>query len=180
MATLNAARVLAGLVVTVPESAIGRHSPHSVAELGGALARAVDEWVRRERLGYYPPLDFIQSRGGLDEDLVDVLEQLAWLSAGLAQQEIRSRLRPLFAGVRFKSVQTVAYGMPPVRPGQNNALRRLAGHYTPNRLRLDLEVTLFRRAAGDEQLTAYVRRVCYRHLREPFADVEVGNVINLE
>lgn len=180
MAGLHTVKAVLSATVVVPDLIFERHSgfcPHRVAE---QLAEQLDAYARQESLGYYPALEYARDRGGVDEQLVAGLDQLIWLATSLVREELRSRLRPLFASVQIQSMQAVAYSMPQVRPGQANAARRLAEHLTANRARFDLLLALLRKSADSEGLESYIKRVSHRHLSQAFDTIEIANVKVLE
>ena len=180
MAGLHATKLILSARVGIPDSVFERHSPYCPRDIGRQLAQQVDACVRRESLGYYPALDYFQEHELLDEQLLAVLDQLTWLGTSLVRDEIRLRLRPLFASVQVQSMQALAYSMPQVRPSQVNALQRLEQHLTPNQARFELLLTLFRKAAGSENLDSYVERVAYRHLQQVFDSIDIANIKILE
>ncbi len=180
MPVLQAYKATVSAVVQVPAAAIARRSPHSPAQVGAALARAVDAWVRKENPGYYPALGFFAGRDVLPAGAVEALDQLAWLATGLVREETQARLRPIFAGVSFQSVQALAYSMPPARPHQPGALNRLATHYTPDRVKFNLRVTLFKRSIQSDEVCAFARQVVYRHLKPAFERIEITSVTSVE
>lgn len=163
-------------VAVVPESVFERHSPYMPRQLGGMLAEAVCDYVQQNDLGYYPALDYFHDKQLLRPDLLDALEQLAWLAASLTREEVRVKLRPLYSGVAFQSVQVVAYSMPQVRPNQTHALARLAEHYTPNSVKFDLMLTLLRKNAENDNLSSFIRQASFRHLEESFDLVDINTV----
>lgn len=176
MAGLRALQAVLSATVQVPDAAFERHSPFSPQDIGAQLATQIDAYVRSASLGYYPALDYFQKEALLDASLFEILDQLAWLGTSLVREEVRSRLRPLFASVQVRSMQAVAYSMPQVRPGQADAVQKLAQHLTPNRARFDLLLTVLRRQAEVENLDSYVERIAWRHLSDAFDTIEIGNV----
>lgn len=180
MPGIRAFKATVSAVVRVPAAAIERHSPHSPAQIGALVAQAVDAWVRAERLGYYPALGFFEGRNILPDGAIEALDQLAWLATSLVREETQARLRPIFAGVSFQSVQALAYSMPLVRPHQPGALARLAAHFTPDQVKFNLLVTLFRRSLQDNEVCAFARQVVYRHLEPAFERIEITSVTSVE
>lgn len=176
MAGLNAVKAVLSATVDIPDSAFDQRSPFNPHRVGEQLAQQIEACARAESLGYYPALDYCGDRGALDSALVEVLEQLVWLGTSLVREEVRKRLRPFFASVQIRSMQSTVYSMPPVRRSQADALRQLVRHLTPNRARFDLLLTVFRKQAGNGRIDAYVENVVYRHLNESFAQVETGGV----
>lgn len=180
MPALRALKATVTAVVRLAPAALQRHSPHAAADVGAVLAREVDAWVQNEKLGYYPALGFFEGRDLLSAGAVDALDQLAWLATSLVREEAQARLRPIFAGVSFQSVQALAYSMPPVRPHRPGAPDRLAAHYTPDRVKFTLRVTLFRRSVGNDGVCAFARQAVYRHLQPAFERIEITSVTSVE
>jgi hypothetical protein len=180
LSKLHIVRAVVGATAQVPDSVFERHSPFDPHTVGEQLTEQVIERVRDASLGYYPALDYLRERGMLDTGLLDVVDQLTWLATSLTGEELRSRLRPVFSGVQLQSMQAIAYSMPPSRPGQPNARQQLLCHLTPNRVRFDLLLTLFRRPDALRRLDCYIEDVLYRQLRESFDSIDVGSVRILE
>lgn len=173
MPTLYHNRVALSLRVKVAEDVIEQHMPVSVEVVGQHLAREVSEFARRERLGYYPALSYFEEHGGIDPELVETARNVAWLSAQLVRDEVRTRLRPVFSNIRVEGVQSLAFTMPPVRPRHPNALISLTRHLTPDEIKLDLVVTMIQKRAGGESLERFTRHVVKRWLAKSFDAVEV-------
>jgi hypothetical protein len=150
------------------------HMAASPVVVGENLAELVDSYTREHRLGYYPALEFFRDQGLIDKDLLEAADGIAWLMAKMAREEIRKRLRAAFSSVSFETVQTIAFTMPPVRPGQANALHDLTRHFTPNALKIDLIVNLIRRNSETEGLARFARQALTRWIEDSFARVEVS------
>lgn len=180
MSNLHIIKAHLSACVQVPAAVFERHSPFSPETVGEQLAAELHERAHQDKLGYYPALDYFQAQGVLDKQLLEVLDQLTWLATSATGEELRTRLRPLFAGVQVQSMQALAYSMPQVRPGQSNAMAVLTKHLTPNQARFDLLLTLFRKNALTDKLDCYIERVVYRHLREAFDSIHIGNIKILE
>lgn len=149
------------------------HMAASPVVVGENLADFVDHYAREHSLGYYPALEFFRDQGLIDRDLLDAADGIAWLMARMAREEIRKRLRAAFSSVSFETVQTIAFTMPSVRPGQPNALHDLTRHFTPTALKIDLIVNLIRRNPETEGLESFARQVLRRWIKDSFARVEV-------
>ncbi len=163
------------LRLTVPEEILQRHLHASPAKVGEQLARVVDQYSRKHKLGYYPAIEFFRQVPEIDQSLIESSEQLAWVVSKVAREEVQSRLRPIFSSVKFLSVQTEAFALPPFRPNHPSALEQLAKHYTPDTVRLELLVSMLRKdndQRGDAAET-YARKMIYRWLRGIFQDVDV-------
>jgi hypothetical protein len=163
------------LRLTVSEEMLRRHSLAAVAGIGEELAAMIDQYSRDNQLGYYPAIEYFRQVPEARQDLIDTAEQAAWQISKLAREEIQSRLRPIFSTVRFQSVQTEAFGLPPVRPGQPSAFEQLVTHCTPDTVKVELLVSLLRKDADQRGHAAegYARKMIYRWLKNGFQDVEV-------
>ncbi len=166
-------QVALSLRVRIPEHVFERHLPASPYVVGEALADAVTEQVRRQALGYFPPLDFFIAQGVLDEALVESVSGIAWFITNLVRQELQKKLRGLFATVRIESIQTQAYSMPPVRPGNLNAYSALVEHYTPDVVKVGLLVSAIQKQESSDALAGWAGEVCRRRLEDAFGEVEV-------
>lgn len=173
MASLHVARVAVTVLIKVSHSALQHRAPASPEIIGGELAQQVSAWVQREKPGYYPALDFFREHGGVDADLLDAVEAVGWLASQMVSGEVRSRLRPVFSSLRFESVQTVAFTMPGVRPGDANALQKLADHYTPDTVKLAVIASLLQRHESAEAAQRAAHGLVRRWLEERFESVEV-------
>lgn len=154
-----------------------RHLPRSVEVIGKTLASIAEEYERENKTGYYPALDFFKTLDSVDPNIVASAEQVAWLVAKLAREAIQKKLRPIFSSVHFKSIQTLAFSLPRVRPNEKDAVEKLAEHYTPNRVKVELVVTMMRRdsEAEDNRAEPYARKMIFRWLSSEFASVEVSS-----
>lgn len=163
------------LRLTVPEEILQRQLNSSPAKVGEQLARVIDQYSREHKLGYYPAIEFFRQVPEIDQGLIENAEQIAWTVSKVAREEVQSRLRPIFSSVKFQSVQTEAFALPPVRPNHPAALEQLVNHYTPDTVRLELLVSMLRKdndQRGDAAET-YARKMIYRWLRGTFKNVEV-------
>jgi hypothetical protein len=176
VASLCAEKVAFGATVVISEELFERHTAFSPGMVGRQLAEQLDRYARTESLGYYPALSFLQQQCSCGDGLMGKLDQLTWFATSLVHEEVRTRLRPLFASLQVQSIQALVYSMPPLLPGQPNALDRLAEHLTPNRVRFSLLLTLFRKAAARGSLEDYVKGVSQRHLKATFDSIQITNV----
>ncbi|RMG28287.1 MAG: hypothetical protein D6721_08735 [Gammaproteobacteria bacterium] len=171
--SLHHNQVALSLRVRIPGYVFERHLPASPYVVGEALADAVTAEVRRQGLGYYPPLEFFIRQGVLDEALVESVSGISWFITNLVRQELQKKLRGLFATVRIESIQTLAYTMPPVRPGSLNAFTALVEHYTPDVVKVGLRVSAIERRENSQALAGWAGEVCRRRLEDAFGEVEV-------
>lgn len=173
MPRLWATRVALTLVAGIPPEVYERHLPSSPRLVGGLLAEAAARYEREHALGYYPALDFLQEQGALDPELLNAAESIAWLGSSLVREEVRQRLRGVFATVKIRSIQCQAFLMPTVRPQGPAALERLAEHFTPDRIKLELQVTLFRKEDEAQGMERMARNMAHHWLKDSFDFLEI-------
>lgn len=162
------------LEVQLPEQIFARHLPASPYVVGTALAEQVLDYAQRERLGYFPALDFFRElAGAVDGELLEAADHIAWFACTQARGEVQRKLRPVFSSLSVQSIQSLAFTMPGVRPSQPNARRDLARHYTPDSAKLVLLVSAFQKTAQEEAMAKWASHLAYRWLKDSFARVEV-------
>ena len=97
MPGLHTAKAVLSATVVVPDLIFERHSGFCPHRIAAQLAAQVDAYARDEALGYYPALEYFRDRDAVDAQLIAALDQLIWLATSLVREELRTRLRPLFA-----------------------------------------------------------------------------------
>jgi hypothetical protein len=177
MSQLNLVQVAVSLQVKLSAEVIEQHSVASPYIIGEELARQVAAYVQNERLGYYPALEYFRTIKEVDTDLLEAAESISWLVCSLVRDELRNRLRSVFSNLKFESVQTVAYTMPSVRPGNSNALHELAQHFTPDQVRINLVASSIRRQGNNPEIAIKLARhqIC-RWLKDRFSSLEITSI----
>ncbi len=135
-------KIALSIDLKIAHSIIEEHIAASPYVVGVELARQIDRYVREQKLGYYPALDYFHGKDIIDSDLYNTAESIAWLLENLTQQTLRTHLRPLLSELQFDSTHVQIFILPHIRPGQNNALHNLTAHLTPDHLRVSLKGTL--------------------------------------
>ena len=76
----------------------------------------------------------------------------------------------------------MAFSLPRVRPNQADAIERLAQHYTPDSVKIELVLTMIRRDSEGEDGRAepYARKMMFRWLEAEFESIEVTNSKSLK
>lgn len=171
--SLHHHRIALSLRLRVPLDALTQHSPVEPQQLGAELASEMRRLCTESRMSYYPALDYFRGNERFDQNLISLLDDMSWLAAQIVRTEIATKLRPVFSNVRIEALQCLCFTLPPVRPGQQDAERRLIDHLTPDTLRVELVVNLLKRNDLSEGLDRYAREVTARWLRESFLDVHV-------
>ena len=168
-------KVLITIDVQVKAENLQHYLPCSADIIGQTLASIAEEYVRQNKTGYYPAIDYFKTLDGVDPDLITSAEQVAWLVSKLARETIQSKLRPIFSSVHFQSIQTLAFSLPKVRPNQTDAIEQLAKHYTPDRVKVELVLTMMRRDSEveDNRAEPYARKMMFRWLQPEFETIEV-------
>ena len=172
--SLHFNRVHLTLRVTIDEAVLAQHSAASPEIVGGELAQQVMEYSREHSLGYFPALDFFRSQGGVDSELLEAAESIGWLACNLAREEVARKTRAVFSSISFQAVQSLAFTMPTVRPGQPNAFNLLSEHYSPNGVKLEMAVSLIQKRPADEGIERFSRQVVSRWLKPSFKTLEVS------
>ena len=179
MAQLHLTKIHISLKVKIPHEILEKHLAASVEVVGEALTQNVVDLVNEKNTGYFPALDFFQKQGCLDEDLMDAAETIGWFSSKIAREEVQKKIRPFFSSISFKSIQTVAFTMPNVRPNQINAYQALIDHYTPNVVKLDVIATLLKKNQL-EGIENWAKQLFKRNLTDFFSNFEVTGVSVIE
>lgn len=139
VATPEFVSVAVGVVVQVDDELVEQNIGYLPWVLGENLAGQIDAFVSETGLGYYPALDYFRLKPDVvDPALIALTDQVAAFCGEYSRRELRRRLSAEFAAVKLQRLQCMAYTMPRVRPSRGNAPGDLAGHYSPNTMKLDL------------------------------------------
>lgn len=170
---MNVSNVAITVLITVSVEDLDSHSAAASGVIGQEMAKQVSQYVSKNRLGYYPPLDYFQEQGGIDSDLINAIDSVAWLATRLVREEVRRQLRPVFASLKIDALQNLVFTMPRVRPGSSTSLRELADHFTPNKVRLELTAKIINRDGPEKDFKRYASHLVHRWLKDHFDKVEV-------
>ena len=151
MAGIQILRTNLTLTVTLPLELLRREMGEPVVAIGPSLASKIDQYVRDNKLGYYPALDYFIHNEALDPDLMAAVEHVAAMVAEMAKRKVRVRLREPFSNIQFSHIQSVAMTLPRVRPNDSNALSALTEHYSPNRVRMTVVTSSIEKAGINVQ-----------------------------
>ncbi len=141
--------------------------------LGRTLAERVDAIVRAEKLGYYPALDFFEDHAGMDPELIATVKSLAAQIRKRVKRELQTHLWPVFSSVQIERATTLAFTLPHIKPAQPDALARLAQHYFPNAVRLELVLTTLDKQHRLDEAEKFSSSKVVRNLRDAFESVSV-------
>ena len=162
--------------VRLTEESMQGHLSASPYVVGEELASQISQYASERRLGYYPAIDFFQENGGIEKDLLDTIGSISWLVTNLVREEVRVRLRAAFSSVKFESLQTQAFTMPTIRPGQNNAFQMLTEHYTPDQVKVNILASMVRKKENHYEAEQMAKHLVCRWLKNSFESLDVTNV----
>ena len=172
---LHISKIHITLQVTVPADLLERHLPSSAEVVGEALTEQVVAAVNKNKLSYFPPLEFLQKQGDIDEELIDATDTIAWFACKLVREEVNKKLRSFFSTLSFQSVKCTSFAMPGVRVNQINAWHDLVEHYTPNTVKLDVVASLLKNEEHPKGLENWSKQLFRRNLEDSFEKFEVIN-----
>lgn len=142
--------------------------------LGRTLAERVEAIVRAQRLGYYPALDYFENHPEMDPKLIDMVKTLAAQVRKRVKREVQTHLWPVFSSVRIERATTLAFTLPRMTPAQPDALARLAQHYFPNAVRLELVLSTLDKQHRLEEAEKSSSNKVVCNLHDAFESVSVS------
>jgi hypothetical protein len=141
--------------------------------IGRSLAERVDTIVRNEKHGYYPALDFFEGHAGMQPELLVQVKTLAAQIRKRVKRDVQTQLWPVFSSVHIERATTLAFILPRMTPAQPDALARLAQHYFPNAVRLELILTTLDKQHRLDEAEKFSSDKVVRNLRDVFESVSV-------
>ena len=141
--------------------------------IGRSLAERVDAIVRNEKHGYYPALDFFEGHAGMEPELLVQVKTLAAQIRKRVKRDVQTQLWPVFSSVHIERATTLAFTLPRMTPAQPDALARLAQHYFPNAVRLELVLTTLDKQHRLDEAEKFSSDKVVRNLRDVFESVSV-------
>lgn len=170
---LHISKIHITLQVTVPHELLERHLPSSAEVVGEALTEQVVAAVNKNKLSYFPALDFLKKQGDIDEELIDATDTIAWFACKLVREEVNRKLRGFFSTLSFQSVKCTSFSMPSVRVNELNAWHELVEHYTPNTVKVDIMASLLKKEPHPKGLENWSKQLFRRNLEGSFDEFEV-------
>jgi len=161
--------------VALPITKLQQHLPASLDVLCRRITGEIDVHVHHKKLGYYPAFDYFRKNNVVEAYLLNAFDETATLAMTLAQQDIVDKLVPVFSRVEVVSAQCLAYAMPPVRVSQPNAKSLLVKHFTPNKLKFELLLSLIQRQPPEEKIAGRMKNMVYRWLDDAFETTEINS-----
>jgi hypothetical protein len=171
--TLGIAPVALTLQVVMAPERLDALLNEAEKNIGRRLAERVDAIVRAEKHGYYPALDFFEGHAGVEPELLAVEKSLAALIRKRVKRDVQTHLWPVFSSVQIGRATTLAFTLPRVTPARPDALARLAQHYFPNAVRLELVLTTLDKQHRLDEAEKSSSQKVVRNLREAFESVSV-------
>jgi len=173
--SLKIIQLAVSLKIKVLHNIIEQQLPVSPYSVGNELASEVHKYSHQNKLGYYPALEYFHNKE-IDKDLFASAENISWLVCNMIREELQKRLRPVFSSLSFESLQNIAFTLPRVRIGESNDLHKLAAHYTPDHVKVNLITSLLRKEMNTLAAEQYTRAMLNRWLKERFAEFEVSSI----
>jgi hypothetical protein len=177
---LGIARVALTLQVVIAPEKLDALLTEADKTLGARLAERVDAWVREQRLGYYPAVDFLADQGAIPEADLEALRELAATVRKRVKREVQTHLWPVFSSVHIERTKSLAFQLPRVTPGKPQAREELARHYFPNGVRLELLLTSLDKHSRLEEVAAFTEQKVMRNLKDEFETISVSAVRRVE
>jgi hypothetical protein len=171
--SLQFTKIALSLQVEVPEASLERHLAASPSVVGAELAHQVLDYERQHHLSYFPAIDYFINNGGLEQELLEALQNITWVVTNMVRNELRIKLRPVFSALKFESIQTTAYTMPSIRPNDANVLDKLIRHYSATSVKVNIIATLIQKTLDTAAAEKAASSLCYRWLRPHFNHIEV-------
>lgn len=177
---LGIARVALTVQVTVAADRLEALLRETDKAIGEHLATRVDAWVREQRPGYYPALDFLADQGVISADEFEQLRSLAASIRKRVKRDVQTRLWPVFSSVHIERAQSLSFMLPHFTPGQADARARLARHYFPNTVRLELVLASLDKLSRLDDVAGISEHKVVRNLRDDFEEVTISALRRVE
>ena len=178
--TLGVVPVALTLQVTIAPERLEVLLSAAEMNLGHTLAARVEAIVRTDKLGYYPALDFFDGHPDMDQELITMAKSLAAQIRKRVKREVQTHLWPVFSSVRIERATSLAFTLPRMTPAQPEALEKLAQHYFPNIVRIELVLSTLDKLHRLEEVENFSAQKVMRNLRDAFETVHVTASRRLE
>jgi len=172
--TLGIVPVALTLQVVIAPERLDALTNEAEKNIGRLLAASVDSIVRSEKHGYYPALDFFEGHAGMQPELLVMAKTLAAQIRKRVKRDVQTHLWPVFSSVHIERATTLAFTLPRVTPSQPDALAKLAQHFFPNAVRLELVLSTLDKQHRLEDVEKFSSDKAVRNLRDAFESVHVS------
>jgi hypothetical protein len=177
--TLGIVRVALTLQAVMARERLDAQLNEAEKQIGRVLAERIDTIVRSERHGYYPALDYFEGHAGVEPELLVMVKTLAAQIRKRVKRDVLTHLWPVFSSAHVERATTLAFTLPRVTPAQPDALARLAQHYFPNAVRLELVLTTLDKQHRLDEVEKFSSQKVVRNLRDAFELVTVATTRRL-
>ena len=171
---LGIARVALTVQVTVAPDRLDALLREDDKTLGARLAERVDAWVRTQKLGYYPALEFLVTQGVVPPEEFESLRTLAAIIRKRVKRDIQTQLWPVFSSVHIERAQSQTFMLPHLAPGKPDAGSELARYYFPNVVRLELVLASLDKPHRLDDVAGMTEQKVMRNLMDHFVAVAVS------
>jgi len=171
--TLGIVPIALTLQVEMPPERLDALMNEAEKNIGRTLAERVDSIVRNEQHGYYPALDYFEGHAGLPPEWLTAVKALAALIRKRVKRDVQTLLWPVFSSVHIERATTLAFTLPRVTPSQPDGLAKLAQHYFPNVVRLELILSTLDKQHRLEDVEKFSSDKVVRNLRNSFETIRV-------
>ncbi len=178
--SLGIARVALTVQVTVARERLDPLLRETDKLLSDVIAERVDTWVREQKLGYYPALEFLVDQGVVQNDEFESLRTLAATIRKRAKRDVQTQLWPIFSSVHIERAQSLAFMLPRITPGRPDAKAELSRHYFPNAVRLELLLSSLDKLHRLEDVSGHSEQKVMRNLLDHFESVAVSATRKIE
>ena len=166
------------LAVTLPDKILHDHTGYVPSRMGQQLAEQVCGYVHAHNTGYFPPLDYFEQGEGIEADLITLAQQMTQFSGQYLKRDLYRHLVDIFSNLKVVKIQSMALTMPKVRVNEKEAKAKLAKHFSPARMRVELELSTIEKA-GMEGGIELARHKVLRWLHPHYAEIEVTEAHDL-
>ncbi len=173
-------RIAATLDLKISQQDLEKHLPASPYVVGDEIAEHAIIYEEQQHLGYYPAIEFLKQQNAMDKDLINAIENIAWLVSNLVREEIIRRLRPAFSTVQFENIQLHAFKMPTVRPHKKNARHDLVAHYTPDHAHVSIITTSIKHYVDAVTAQRMTKNLIHRWLNDHVDGLDITSVSYIE
>lgn len=155
------------------EVILQRHLVSSPRNMAKVLAKEIDAYVRTNKLGYYPALNYFRGRQGVDQELLKVVEETGLIVCRLAEELLISDLKPAFSNVQIQSIKPIAFSLPPVRLTTADHMEHLVHHLTVSNIKIGMVASSIEKLAETDDIGKIAERKIWRWLQEDFESIKV-------
>ena len=170
---LHHCQITISMEVELPDHVVAAQLSFNLKHLAMRVAAAVVEREAVKTWGYYPAFDYLIDDGGITPELAETFNSACRAVAHSTTALIQQRLRAAFSRVHVIGLHHLAYNIPKVSPAAPDKKERLAVHYRPNTMHVELELSQIHKQPVSEAYENFARRLVYRWLADYFDRLEI-------